>query len=145
MSVQADRQVTVAARALTAGPPVTQHGDVASIAVWRRAAERRGPYAARAVAELRSWPALAVSDTRRGTAFAVRGTEIVRLAGADQAWVRLTAPAIDRLGPYLRECDQVQTSPDCAWVIVQVDAERDLSLLLALTSVAIKEHVPVEA
>jgi luciferase-like monooxygenase len=108
---------------------------------WRRGAERRGPYVARAVAELRSWPALAVSVTRRGTAFAVRGTEILRLSGEAEVQVRLTAPAIDRLGPYLRECDQVQTCRDRAWVAVQVDAEPDLELLLALTSVAIKAHV----
>ena len=54
-------------------------------------------------------------------------------------------PPIDRLGPYLRDCVQVQASPDRAWVIVRVDAEPDLALLLALTSVAIKEHVSVEA
>ncbi|SEF78006.1 hypothetical protein SAMN05444920_101632 [Nonomuraea solani] len=97
---------------------------------------------ARAVAELRSWPALAVSDTRRGPVFAVRGTEILRLTGADKVQVRLTVPAIDRLGPYLRDCDQVRTLPDKAWVAVRVDAEPDLELLLALTSVAIKAHVP---
>ncbi|WP_245642197.1 luciferase domain-containing protein [Nonomuraea candida] len=112
---------------------------------WRRAAERRGPYVARAVAELRSWPALVISDGRRGTSFAVRGTEILRLTGAAEVQVRLTAPAIHRLGPYLRACAQVQECPDGAWVAVQVDAEPDLELLFALTSVAIKEHVPVEA
>ncbi|TMR99733.1 luciferase family protein [Nonomuraea basaltis] len=96
---------------------------------------------ARALAELRSWPALAVSDTRRGVAFAVRGTEILRLTGGDEVRVRLTAPAIDRLEPYLRDCDQVQACSDRAWVAVQVDAAPDLDLLLALTSVAIKEHV----
>jgi hypothetical protein len=114
---------------------------VAGITVRRRAAERRGPYLARAVAELRSWPALVVSDTRHGTAFAVHGTEILRMTGADEAQVRLTAPAIDRLEPYLRACDQVQACPDRAWVSVQVDAAPDLDLLFALTSVAIKEHV----
>ncbi|MEV0380385.1 luciferase family protein [Nonomuraea sp. NPDC050643] len=117
---------------------------MAGITAWRRGAERRGPYVARAVAELRSWPVLAVSDTRRGTAFAVRGTEILRLAGADRVQVRLTVPAIDRLEPYLGACDQVRTCPDRAWVAVQVDAEPDLELLLALTSVAIKAHVPGE-
>ncbi len=96
---------------------------------------------ARAVAELRSWPALAVSDTRRGTAFAVHGTEILRLTGGDDVQVRLTAPAIDRLGPHLLDCDQVQACRDGAWVVVHVDAAPDLDLLLALTSVAIKEHV----
>jgi hypothetical protein len=112
---------------------------------WRRAAERRGPYVARAVAELRSWPALAVSDGRRGTSFAVRGTEILRLTGADEVRVRLTAPAIDRLAPYLSTCEQVQACEDRAWVALVVDAEPDLELLFALTSVAIKEHVPMEA
>jgi hypothetical protein len=96
---------------------------------------------ARAVAELRSWPALAVSDTRRGLTFAVHGTEILRLTGHDEVQVRLTAPAIDRLEPYLRECDQVQACQDRAWVAVHVDATPDLELLLALASVAIKEHV----
>ncbi|MEO3868564.1 luciferase family protein [Nonomuraea sp. B12E4] len=114
---------------------------MAGITVRRRAAERRGPYVARAVAELRSWPALVVSDTRRGVAFAVRGTEILRMTGADEVQVRLTAPAIDRLGPYLRDCGQVQACSDRAWVAVLVDAEPDLELLLALTSVAIKAHV----
>ncbi|MFG1710317.1 luciferase family protein [Nonomuraea sp. M3C6] len=115
---------------------------MAGITAWRRAAERRGPYVARAVAELRSWPALVVSDTRRGVAFAVSGTEILRTTGAVEVRVRLTAPAIDRLEPYLRECDQVQACSDRAWVAVQVDAEPDLELLLALASVAIKAHVP---
>ncbi|MFC7588491.1 luciferase family protein [Nonomuraea antimicrobica] len=96
------------------------------------------------MAELRSWPALVVSDTRRGTVVAVRGTEILRLTGAAEVQVRLTAPAIDRLGPYLRDCDQVHACADRAWVAVQVDAEPDLELLLALTSVAIKAHVPAE-
>ncbi|WP_327584174.1 DUF5519 family protein [Nonomuraea sp. NBC_00507] len=96
---------------------------------------------ARAVAELRSWPALVLSDTRRGVTFAVRGTEILRLAGADEVQVRLTAPAIDRLEPYLLDCDQVQACRDRAWVAVHVDAATDLELLLALASVAIKEHV----
>ncbi|MEV4177772.1 luciferase family protein [Nonomuraea sp. NPDC049709] len=118
---------------------------MAGITARWRAAERRGPYVVRAVAELRSWPALVVSDTRRGPVFAVRGTEILRLTGSAEVQVRLTAPAIDRLGPYLRECDQVQACPDRAWVAVQVDAEPDLELLFALTSVAIKAHVPVEA
>ncbi|MBF8191257.1 DUF5519 family protein [Nonomuraea sp. K274] len=114
---------------------------MAGITVWRRTAERRGPYVARAVAELRSWPALAVSDTRRGVAFAVRGTEILRLTGESEMRVRLTAPAIHRLEPYLRDCEQVQPCPDRAWVAVRVDAEPDLELLLALTSVAIKAHI----
>ncbi|TMR24415.1 hypothetical protein ETD86_04600 [Nonomuraea turkmeniaca] len=96
---------------------------------------------ARAVAELRSWPALAVRDTRRGVTFAVRGTEILRLTGSDEVQVRLTAPAIDRLEPYLLDCRQVQACSDRAWVAVHVDATPDLELLLALTSVAIKEHV----
>ncbi|MEV0823005.1 luciferase domain-containing protein [Nonomuraea rubra] len=109
---------------------------------WRREAERRGPYVARAVAELKAWPALAVSDGRHGTTFAVHGTEIVRLSGADEVQVRLTAPAIDRLRPYLSTCEQVQACEDRAWVAVYVDAEPDLELLLALTSVAIKAHVP---
>ncbi|WP_246075481.1 luciferase family protein [Nonomuraea terrae] len=112
------------------------------MAAWRRTAGRRGPYVARAVAELRSWPALAVSDTRRGAVFTVRGTEIVRQTGAAEVRVRLTAPAIGRLGPYLDACDQVQPCADGAWVTVQVDAEPDLELLLALTSVAIKAHAP---
>jgi hypothetical protein len=95
---------------------------------------------ARAVAELRSWPSLAVSDSGRGTAFTVRGTEILRLSGGHEVHLRLTAPAIGRLEPYLRDCDQVQTCADRAWVALQVDAEPDLELLLALTSVAIKAH-----
>lgn len=95
---------------------------------------------ARAVAELRSWPALVVSDTRRGVTFAVDGIEILRTAGVDEIQVRLTAPAIDRLEPYLLDCDQVQACRDRAWVAVHVDAAPDLDLLLALTSVAIKEH-----
>ncbi|AQZ65450.1 hypothetical protein BKM31_31900 [[Actinomadura] parvosata subsp. kistnae] len=94
------------------------------------------------MAELRSWPALAARDGRRGTTFAVSGTEIVRLSGADEIQVRLTAPAIDRLRPYLSTCEQVQACEDRAWVAVYVDAEPDLALLLALTSVAIKAHVP---
>ncbi|MEO3789126.1 luciferase family protein [Nonomuraea sp. B10E15] len=114
---------------------------MAGITAWRRTAQRHGPYVVRAVAEFRSWPALAVSDTRRGPRFTVHGVEILRLAGADEVQVRLTAPAIDRLAPYLRECGQVQACPDRDWVAVQVDAEPDLDLLFALTSVAIKEHV----
>ncbi|MCK2220107.1 DUF5519 family protein [Actinomadura sp. ATCC 31491] len=115
---------------------------MAGITAWRRTPQRRGPYVARALAELRSWPALAVSDTRRGVAFAVRGgAEILRTAGGDEVRVRLSAPAVERLEPYLAGCGQVQACPDPAWVAVQVDAEPDLELLLALTSVAIKENV----
>ncbi|TDB98245.1 hypothetical protein E1267_38955 [Nonomuraea longispora] len=114
---------------------------MAGMTAWRRTVARHGPYVVRAVAEFRSWPAIVVSDTRRGPTFTVRGTEILRLAGADEVQVRLTAPAIDRLGPYLRECGQVMACPDRAWVTVQLDGEPDLDLLFALTSVAIKEHV----
>ncbi|RSN12597.1 hypothetical protein DMB42_10350 [Nonomuraea sp. WAC 01424] len=96
---------------------------------------------ARAVAELRSWPSLALSGTGQQVAFTVRGTEILRLAGRDEIHVRLTAPAIGRLEPYLHACDQIHACRDRAWVAVQVDAEPDLELLLALTSVAIKAHV----
>lgn len=96
---------------------------------------RQGPYVARAVAALRSWPALAASGA---DAFAVRGTEILRLAGRDEVHVRLTAPAIGRLEPHLHACDQVHACADRAWVAVRVDAGPDLDLLLALTSVAIK-------
>ncbi|MBT2231450.1 luciferase family protein [Nonomuraea sp. NEAU-A123] len=94
------------------------------------------------MAELRSWPALALSDTRRGVAFTVGRTKIVRLTGGDEVRLRLTAPAINRLQPHLRGCDQVQSCSDRAWVAVHVDAELDVDLLLALTSVAIKAHTP---
>ncbi|MFB9204916.1 luciferase family protein [Nonomuraea spiralis] len=114
---------------------------MAGISAWRRTPTRRGPYVARAVAELRSWPSLALSDTGQQIAFTVRGTEILRLAGRDEIHVRLTAPAIGRLEPYLHACDQIHACRDRAWVAVQVDAEPDLELLLALTSVAIKAHV----
>ncbi|MEU5860340.1 luciferase family protein [Nonomuraea sp. NPDC047529] len=114
---------------------------MAGISAWRRTPTRRGPYVVRAVAELRSWPSLNVSGTGRQVAFAVHGTEILRLAGRDEVHVRLTAPAIGRLEPHLQACDQVHACRDRAWVAVQVDAEPDLELLLALTSVAIKAHV----
>ncbi|MFG1685704.1 luciferase family protein [Nonomuraea sp. NPDC049269] len=67
---------------------------------------------------------------------------MVRLTGEDEVCLRLTAPAISRLQPHLRDCDQVQSCSDRAWVAVHVDAELDLDLLLALTSVAIKAHTP---
>lgn len=94
------------------------------------------------MAELRSWPALALSDTRRGVAFTVGRTKIVRVTRGDEVCLRLTAPAIHRLQPHLHDCDQVQSCSDRAWVAVHVDAEPDLDLLLALTSVAIKAHTP---
>ncbi|MFI6318710.1 luciferase family protein [Nonomuraea sp. NPDC050556] len=111
---------------------------MAGISLRRRRTE--GAYVARAVAELRSWPALAVNDTRRGVAFAVRGTEILRPTSGDEVLLRLTAPAIGRLGPPLRACDQVATCADAAWVIVHVETGPDVDLLLALTSVAIQAH-----
>ncbi|MET7328317.1 luciferase family protein [Nonomuraea sp. NPDC005650] len=110
------------------------------ISARRRSTGRRGPYVARAVTQLLSWPALELSDTRRGVAFAVRGIEILRLTGADEVRLRLTEPAIGRLEPYLRDCEQVQTCADPAWVALRLEAEPDLDLLLALTSVAIKAH-----
>ncbi|MBB5780437.1 luciferase domain-containing protein [Nonomuraea jabiensis] len=114
------------------------------ISARRRSTGRRGPYVARAVAQLLSWPALELSDTRRGMAFTVRGTEILRLTGADEVSLCLTEPAIERLEPYLRDCVQVQVGADHAWVTLRVEAEPDLDLLLALTSVAIKAHAVPE-
>ncbi|WP_433434996.1 luciferase family protein [Nonomuraea sp. CA-141351] len=113
---------------------------MAVISAKRRSTLRRGPYLARAVAQLLAWPALEVRDTRRGVAFAVQGTEILRLTGADEVRLRLTAPAIERLEPQLGDCDQVQLCADHTWVALRVEAEPDLDLLLALTSVAIKAH-----
>ncbi|NRQ40314.1 DUF5519 family protein [Nonomuraea sp. NN258] len=113
---------------------------MAGTSVRRWTVPHRGAYVARAEAALRSWPSLAVSDTRHGVSFAVRGTEILRLTGHDQVQIRLTAPAIGRLEPYLGECDQVRACPDRAWVCMRVDAQPDFDLLLALTSVAIKAH-----
>lgn len=113
---------------------------MAGISLKRRAPAWRGPYVAQALAELRSWPALAVSDTKKGVAVAVSGMEILRLTGRDAVRLRLTAPVIGRLGWPLRACGQVQAGPGDAWVTVQVEAEPDLDLLLALTSVAIQAH-----
>ena len=101
---------------------------------------RYGPYVARAVAQLSSWPALAAHDTPYGPAFSVGDIEILRLASSEQVRVRLSARAIRRLEPELRDCDQVRPCADGAWVSVIVEAEPDLDLLLALTSVAIKAH-----
>jgi hypothetical protein len=112
---------------------------VTGISLRRPKAAHRGPYVLKAVAALRSWPALTLNDARQG-AFAVRGTEIIRLTGRDEVRIRLTAPAIDRLEPQLGACDQVRTCSDRTWVVVQVAAEPDLELLLALTSVAIKAN-----
>jgi hypothetical protein len=112
---------------------------VTGISLRRPKAAHRGPYVLKAVAALRLWPALTLNDARQG-AFAVRGTEIVRLAGRDEVRIRLTAPAIDRLEPQLGACDQVRTCSDRTWVVVQVAAEPDLELLFALTSVAIKAN-----
>ncbi|MFI7635060.1 luciferase family protein [Nonomuraea sp. NPDC049400] len=113
---------------------------MAVISARRRSTLRRGPYLARAVTQLLSWPALEVRDTRRGVAFAVQGVEILRLTGTDEVHLRLTKPAIERLEPELGDCDQVQLCADHAWVALKVEAEPDLDLLLALTSVAIKAH-----
>lgn len=91
-------------------------------------------------AQLSSWPALAVQGSPGGPTFVVGDVEILRLSGAEQTQVRLTTPAIRRLEPELRGCGQIRRCADEAWVSVDVEAEPDVDLLLALTSVAIKVH-----
>lgn len=118
--------------------------NVTGPALRRRSRLREGPYAARVLAMLRSWPALVMHDHRDGAAFAVEDTEILRLAGEDRFLVRLTVPVIGRLGSFLEDSGKVKPCEDRAWVCVRVEAEPDLHLLLSLTSVAIKANTAPE-
>ncbi len=95
--------------------------------------------------ELRRWPSLAMCESHQGVAFTVRGTEILYPSGHDEMRLRLTAPVISRLGPHLWESGRVHACEDGAWVSVQLEAEADLELLLALTSLAIKAHHDLNA
>lgn len=112
---------------------------VAGTTLKRLPVPPQGRHAARAIAELRRWPAITVSTTRDGCVVAAAGTEIIQLV-RDQAMLHLTAPVMERLGPPLSHCGQVRICPDRVSVVLYLQADPDVELLLALTSVAIKAH-----
>jgi Family of unknown function (DUF5519) len=112
---------------------------VAGTTLKRLQAPPQGRHAARAVAELRRWPALSVSTTSDGHVVAAEGAEIIHLV-SDLAMLHLTGPVIERLGSPLSHCGQVRICPDRIWVVLYLHADPDVELLLTLTSVAIKAH-----
>ena len=66
------------------------------------------------------------------------GGEVVHLHSGDEADLRLTRPFVNRLDSVLSESGQVVTRPGDDWVTVRLDGDADGSLLISLTSLAIR-------
>ena len=94
----------------------------------------------RVAAQLTAWPGLTATDPScgSGSAFSVNGGEVVHLHTSDEADLRLTRPFVNRLDTVLAESGQVVTRPGDDWVTVRLDGDMDGSLLITLTSLAIR-------
>ncbi|MFC6083999.1 luciferase family protein [Sphaerisporangium aureirubrum] len=69
------------------------------------------PYLEQAVAQLREWPALTLSQIPGGFAFAIQDIEILRLTGHSTAQLHLTGPMIERLHHALCTSTQINPAP----------------------------------
>jgi hypothetical protein len=100
------------------------------------------PFADRALAALRHWPALTEcpADSGAGIGLAAGSLQIVHLHLADEAELYLTWPVILRLGVALAGTRQVRFAPGDDWVIARLATEGDVTTLTSLVSVAIQAN-----
>jgi len=100
------------------------------------------PFTELALEQLRSWPALEVSQTGHRAAVRARGpgVSVARLRHPDAAELYLTWPVIQRLGDALVAGGRIRFDPASDWIRVPLDGASDVRLLLM--NVAIQAHQP---
>ncbi|MEW2295156.1 luciferase family protein [Streptomyces sp. NPDC006743] len=96
--------------------------------------------AARALAQLATWPDLmeAVPSCGTGQALSSAHGEIAHFHSDRDVDLKLTDRAIRRLSGDLRRFAAVRVVPGSSWVTIRLDASADVDLLLSLMSVALK-------
>nr|BFD86275.1 DUF5519 family protein [Streptomyces sp. Xyl84] len=96
--------------------------------------------AARALAQLATWPDLmeAVPSCGTGQALGSAHGEIAHFHSDRDVDLKLTDRAIRRLSGDLRRFAAVRVVPGSSWVTIRLDASADVDLLLSLMSVALK-------
>lgn len=104
--------------------------------------------AARALAQLATWPDLMEAAPSCGTGSALSSAhgEIAHFHSDRDVDLHLTDRAIRRLAGDLRRFAAIRVVPGSSWVTIRLDASADVDLLLSLTSVALKARQgdPVE-
>ena len=99
--------------------------------------------AARALAQLATWPDLMKAEPSCGTGQALtsRHGEIAHFHSDRDVDLHLTDRAIRRLAGDLRRfAAAVRVVPGSQWVTVRLDASADVDLLMTLVSVALQAH-----
>ncbi|GHD86182.1 luciferase domain-containing protein [Streptomyces naganishii] len=99
--------------------------------------------AARALAQLATWPDLMEAEPSCGTGQALtsRHGEIAHFHSDRDVDLHLTDRAIRRLAGDLRRfAAAVRVVPGSQWVTVRLDASADVDLLMTLVSVALQAH-----
>lgn len=101
-----------------------------------------GSQADRVLALLQDWPAIqAVAPyCQIGIGVAVGSSQILHLHTDHIAEICLTRRTICRMYSALVRADQIMLGLNEDWVGVRLDTDRDVDLLIALLSVAIKTH-----
>jgi hypothetical protein len=94
----------------------------------------------RVAAQLTTWPGLAAGrpSCGVGSGFSFRGDQILHLHTGDEADLRLNRSFVRRLDTVLTESGQVVIRPGDDWVTVLLDSDTAGSLLISLTSLAIR-------
>ena len=99
------------------------------------------PFADRALARLRDWPALRVLPAEGGgVGLAAGARQVVHLHRGHEAEVYLSKPAICRMRAALADSPQVRFAAGGDWVRVGLRSDCDVALLESLVSVAIAAH-----
>ncbi|MFF8943495.1 luciferase family protein [Streptomyces sp. NPDC014864] len=105
--------------------------------------------AARALAQLTSWPDLMEAAPSCGTGQALSSAqgEIAHFHSDRDVDLRLTAGAIRRLAGDLRRFAAIRLVPGSQWVTLRLDASADVDLLVTLVSVALQaqQRAPEDA
>ncbi|MFJ8199468.1 luciferase family protein [Streptomyces sp. NPDC096152] len=105
--------------------------------------------AARALAQLASWPDLMEAAPSCGTGQALSSAqgEIAHFHSGRDVDLRLTAGAIRRLAGDLRRFAAIRLVPGSQWVTLRLDASADVDLLMTLVSVALQaqQRAPEDA
>jgi uncharacterized membrane protein len=98
--------------------------------------------AARAFAQLATWPDLAEAEASCGVGRALRAAdgEIAHFHSDDHVDLYLTARAIRRFEEHLTAAAAVQLMPRSQWVTLRLHANADVHLLMTLVSLVLQAH-----
>lgn len=98
--------------------------------------------AARALAQLATWPDLAEAEPSCGHGRALRTAhgEIAHFHSDDHVDLYLTARAIRRFEEHLTATTAVQLVPGSQWVTLRLDAATDIDLLMTQVSLTVQTH-----